>query len=96
MRFCWGLHLSPLAGRGRLGPRVLPSASPRAGSAERVRGRASEIPSPFEADIQWADFGGGNNNNNNGFFGGNGGLFAANPVAPFLTPTTKPEPGVNW
>ncbi len=37
-----------------------------------------------EADIQWADFGGGNNNN--GFFGGNGGLFAANPVAPFLTP----------
>jgi outer membrane immunogenic protein len=36
-----------------------------------------------EADIQWADFGGGNNG-----FGGfaNGGLFAANPVAPFGVP----------
>ena len=37
-----------------------------------------------EADIQWM---GGNDGNNKGFFGfGNGGLFAANPVAPFLTP----------
>lgn len=36
-----------------------------------------------EADIQWSDVGRGNNNN--GFGGGNG-LFAANPVAPFLTP----------
>jgi outer membrane immunogenic protein len=36
-----------------------------------------------EADIQWADFG----NNNNGFGGfANGGLFAANPVAPFGVP----------
>ena len=37
-----------------------------------------------EADIQWK--GGNDGNKNNGFFGGNGGLFAANPVAPFLTP----------
>src|SRR3954469_10956691 len=37
-----------------------------------------------EADIQW--MGGNGGNNNNGFFGGNGGLFAANPVAPFATP----------
>src|SRR5829696_4190556 len=37
-----------------------------------------------EADIQW--MGGNDGNNNNGFFGGNGGLFAANPVAPFATP----------
>ncbi|MFL5116781.1 MAG: outer membrane protein, partial [Microvirga sp.] len=36
-----------------------------------------------EADIQWM----GGNDGNKGFFGlGNGGLFAANPVAPFLTP----------
>jgi outer membrane immunogenic protein len=36
-----------------------------------------------EADIQWADFGG----NNNGFGGfANGGLFRANPVAPFGVP----------
>src|SRR4051794_961869 len=37
-----------------------------------------------EADIQW--MGGNDGNKNNGFFGGNGGLFAANPVAPFATP----------
>ena len=35
------------AGRGRLAPRVLPSASPRTGSAERVRGRGRELPRPL-------------------------------------------------
>ena len=35
------------AGRGRVAPRVLPSASPRTGSAERVRGRGRELPRPL-------------------------------------------------
>ena len=35
------------AGRGRLAPRVLPSASPRTGSAERVRGRGRELLRPL-------------------------------------------------